>query len=252
LHLSESANILHLQQSVFYRLIMRVFLFVFIAASVASCASSTNKGTIFSFSNDNLKTILNPKVKNDVVIAPQSIQSLKLQLKNAENIALNSYTLQSLREYRAIYMQLAIAIAEKQHEDDAATHSPLLGEAKEVKVFDQELHGIVNGAPVSSMIFFEFNSSFLSPDWEGVINENADFLTRTPAVRVMVAGYADLKGDGEYNLWLGKRRAARVADALILKGVSPEQITYVSYGESYPLTINDVEQDKNRRVEFIY
>ncbi len=84
------------------------------------------------------------------------------------------------------------------------------------------------------------------------------YLTRNRDAVIEVGGYCDASGRADYNYVLGLKRANAVRDYLIKRGVNPEQIVAVSYGEENPIAINKNPdgtwnkegQKYNRRVEF--
>ncbi len=57
----------------------------------------------------------------------------------------------------------------------------------------------------------------------------------------VIEGRTDDTGGEVYNMALGLRRANAVRDYLILKGIAPERLKAVSFGESQPLRIHDSE-----------
>ncbi len=101
-------------------------------------------------------------------------------------------------------------------------------------------------------VHFEFDSHKLSAEAEGVLDANARWLLDHPKTMVRVEGHADERGTSEYNLTLGAHRARKVRDFLISRGVSPENLLTVSFGEELPLeTGSDPNSWKrNRRTEF--
>lgn len=86
----------------------------------------------------------------------------------------------------------------------------------------------------------------------------ANYLKRNPDAVIEVGGYCDASGKADYNYKLGMKRAEAVRDYFISKGVKPEQVVAVSYGEENPIaynknpdgTWNPIGQYYNRRVEF--
>ena len=50
-------------------------------------------------------------------------------------------------------------------------------------------------------------------------------------VRVRLDGFADARGDADYNLALSEKRVGYVRDQLIAAGVAPERITTAAHGE---------------------
>lgn len=66
-----------------------------------------------------------------------------------------------------------------------------------------------------------------------------------------VAGHTDSDGSEGSNLQLSESRASAVANYLRGKGVKPERLTTIGYGESRPVASNDTAagKEQNRRVE---
>jgi peptidoglycan-associated lipoprotein len=71
---------------------------------------------------------------------------------------------------------------------------------------------------------------------------------------VHLEGHADERGSREYNIGLGDRRARSIQRLFELQGVSPDQISLVSYGEEKPAVDGHDESAwaMNRRVELVY
>lgn len=110
-------------------------------------------------------------------------------------------------------------------------------------------------SPLSTrIIYFEYDSSDIPPEYRGTIEAHAAFLSSNPDVNVTLEGHADERGSREYNLALGERRAEAVKRQLTLLGASPAQIITVSYGEERPAIEGHDEAawSQNRRVEILY
>lgn len=105
-----------------------------------------------------------------------------------------------------------------------------------------------------NIILFDFDSAQIKPQYQSVIANHAKYLTANPNTRVRLEGHTDERGTREYNVGLGERRASSVAQALELRGVSPQQISIVSYGEERPVALGHDESawSQNRRVEILY
>ena len=100
-------------------------------------------------------------------------------------------------------------------------------------------------------VYFDFDSSRIRDDARGVLKKNAESL-RSSGKNVTVEGHCDERGDEEYNLALGERRATSVKTYLVDLGVPSGQIRTISYGESKPAVVGTGESawQWNRRAEF--
>jgi peptidoglycan-associated lipoprotein len=103
-------------------------------------------------------------------------------------------------------------------------------------------------------LYFDFDSSEVRSEYNGLITAHARYLASSPTTRVRLEGNTDERGSREYNIGLGERRAQAVRRALMLQGVSETQITTVSYGEERPAVTGHTEEawSHNRRVEIVY
>jgi peptidoglycan-associated lipoprotein len=103
-------------------------------------------------------------------------------------------------------------------------------------------------------IYFDFDSSEVKSDYNGLITAHARYLAANPSIRVRLEGNTDERGSREYNIGLGERRAQSVRRALTLQGVTDTQITTVSYGEERPAVTGHTEEAwaRNRRVDIVY
>jgi peptidoglycan-associated lipoprotein len=84
-------------------------------------------------------------------------------------------------------------------------------------------------------IYFDFDHFDVRADAQPILDAQAAWLQRYPAVRVRIEGNCDERGTREYNLALGARRANAVRDYLVAHGVSADRITTVSYGKEKPI-----------------
>ncbi len=104
------------------------------------------------------------------------------------------------------------------------------------------------------MIFFDYDSFVIKPEFQSVIDGHAKFLNANKTRRVTLEGHTDERGGREYNLALGQKRAEAVRRSLGLLGVSENQVEPVSFGEEKPLSLGSSDADlaKNRRAEIVY
>ena len=94
----------------------------------------------------------------------------------------------------------------------------------------------------------------ITSEYESVVMAHARYLRANPNARVVLHGHTDERGTREYNMALGERRAGAVQRFLNIQGVSPSQMSVVSYGEERPAVSgqNESAYSQNRRVVFNY
>ena len=100
-------------------------------------------------------------------------------------------------------------------------------------------------------VHFDTESAALDATARRKLDEIAAILARNPDVEVEIAGHADARGPGEYNMRLSVRRAEAVRAYLAQQGVDASRMTARGFGESRPVASNDSAsgQAQNRRVE---
>jgi peptidoglycan-associated lipoprotein len=104
------------------------------------------------------------------------------------------------------------------------------------------------------IVYFDYDRAEIRPEYVPVVAAHAKFLNGGAERKVRLEGHSDERGSREYNIGLGERRAQAVRRALMLQGVTENQITTVSYGEERPTVQGSDESaySKNRRVELVY
>ena len=107
---------------------------------------------------------------------------------------------------------------------------------------------------VARVIYFDFDSYSVKPDFQSTLDAHAKFLKANPSRKVMLEGNTDNRGGREYNLALGQKRAEAVRRSLGLLGVSDGQMEAISYGKEKPAVQGSSEDARaqNRRVELSY
>ena len=88
---------------------------------------------------------------------------------------------------------------------------------------------------IGDFVYFDLDSYEVRSDAMAVLDAQADWLRRYPAVQVRVEGNCDERGTREYNLALGARRANAVRDYLVSRGVSASRISTISWGKERPI-----------------
>ena len=110
------------------------------------------------------------------------------------------------------------------------------------------------GSELEMVIYFEFDSSDIQPQYVDDIQGHARRLSNDSLYEIRLEGHADERGSREYNIGLGERRAQAVRRMLLLQGAGADQISTVSFGEERPAAegSNEAAWAQNRRVEIVY
>jgi peptidoglycan-associated lipoprotein len=102
---------------------------------------------------------------------------------------------------------------------------------------------------VGDRVFFETDSSNLTPTATATLDKQAAWLSQYTNYRILIEGHADERGTREYNIALGARRASVVVNYLVSRGINQQRITSKSFGKERPVAIcNDIScWSQNRR-----
>ena len=103
---------------------------------------------------------------------------------------------------------------------------------------------------VGDRVFFETDSSELTPQSRATLDKQAQWLTNySQYSQFTIEGHADERGTREYNIALGARRAQTVREYLASRGVSAQRMRTISYGKERPVALcNDIScWSQNRR-----
>lgn len=98
---------------------------------------------------------------------------------------------------------------------------------------------------------YDSNSSYMKAAAYPLLDEVASILIKNPQMKVEVQGHTDNTGSAKYNQWLSEKRAQRVKDYLVSKGIEPSRLEAKGYGLTQPVASNATEEGRaqNRRVE---
>lgn len=107
---------------------------------------------------------------------------------------------------------------------------------------------------VARIIYFDYDSYTIKPEFQSLIDGHARFLKANPQRRVSIEGHTDERGGREYNLALGQKRSEAVRRSLGLLGISDNQVEAVSFGKEKPAQQGAGEDAwaQNRRAEVSY
>ncbi|MGO4125562.1 OmpA family protein [Inquilinus sp. YAF38] len=105
----------------------------------------------------------------------------------------------------------------------------------------------------SYLVFFDFDSSRLTPEARSIVASAATDALRGQSTRIDVTGHTDRSGTDSYNQALSVRRGEAVRRELVTDGVADNLIIVRGVGESDPLvpTADGVREPQNRRVEIV-
>jgi peptidoglycan-associated lipoprotein len=102
---------------------------------------------------------------------------------------------------------------------------------------------------VGDTVHFDYDKYEVMETDRSVLQRQASWLAKYPAVKVTVEGHCDERGTREYNLALGARRANAVKEYLVSLGVSGGRVETISYGKERPMCTDSSEScyAQNRR-----
>jgi peptidoglycan-associated lipoprotein len=98
-------------------------------------------------------------------------------------------------------------------------------------------------------VFFGYDQWTISSAGMESLNRDASYLKDHPVAVLKIEGHCDERGTSDYNMVLGDKRAKAARSYLIEAGVSPKQVTIVSYGKERPFCFDHDEScyQQNRR-----
>lgn len=101
-------------------------------------------------------------------------------------------------------------------------------------------------------INFDYNQYSIREADKPKLQSLADFLKKTPGMKIQVEGHCDERGTVEYNMTLGEKRASAAQAYLVTLGVTAERLSTISYGKEKPKAQGGDEASWliNRRAEF--
>ena len=101
-------------------------------------------------------------------------------------------------------------------------------------------------------ITFATNKFDVLPESEKILMGALKTLQMHSDILVEISGHTDNVGSNSSNQKLSQRRVDAVKAWLVAKGIAPDRISAVGYGEESPRVANDTSENKrlNRRIEF--
>jgi outer membrane protein OmpA-like peptidoglycan-associated protein len=101
-------------------------------------------------------------------------------------------------------------------------------------------------------VLFDFDDDALTDDALQQLEEVYLLLKKNRAMYMEFSGHTDVIGPDGYNMGLSRRRAQRVIDHLVSKGINAQRLQLTFYGKQQPVANNETDDGRhqNRRVEF--
>ena len=98
-------------------------------------------------------------------------------------------------------------------------------------------------------IHFELDKFNIDPTSAGILQAQAQWLSRYPGKHATIEGHCDERGTRDYNLALGERRANAAKNYLVSLGIDASRLSTISYGKERPVAMGSNEEAwaKNRR-----
>jgi peptidoglycan-associated lipoprotein len=106
---------------------------------------------------------------------------------------------------------------------------------------------------VGDVVRFQSDSTSLTGEAQGILRNQARWLSQYAQYTVTIEGHADERGTREYNIALGARRAMTVKGFLAQQGISPGRMRTISYGKERPIAVCDDIScwSQNRRAQTV-
>ena len=200
--------------------------------------------------------------------APAALQEAESAVRTAETTDTSDATLRQHLGYLAeVKVETARSAAEKQLAEDQGKAWAAERErqrrslsAAEAEALRLELQALKARQTERGYVITISDVLFTTAKWDikpGAaknLDQLVALLKKYPNLTLFVEGHTDSVGKDDYNQGLSERRAGAVKDLLVARGIAPERITAVGYGESQPVTDNKTAagRQQNRRVEIIF
>ncbi len=152
-----------------------------------------------------------------------------------------------------------LATPKKETVKDSSAVSVKEEETNIEKAADPEVKIITDNYPVTiNPIYFDLASSYFNRAAKKELREAVKIMKKYPTMVLELAGHSDAQGSDKINNWFAIRRANRVREYMIARGISPHRIISKGYGASElvnhcsrEIECTDEEHAKNRRTEFV-
>ena len=122
--------------------------------------------------------------------------------------------------------------------------------------FGTRITMLEDGMHFAVPVHFAFNKADVNPEADPVLTRFSQVVSKYyPGAKITVEGFADPAGTAEYNRRLSQQRADAVRRYLVQKGLPPQQLAIVGYGEDRQVVPGasgaSEGAELNRRVVFV-
>jgi len=134
---------------------------------------------------------------------------------------------------------------------DKAPSEPKIMEEAQVRSIFSEALAAQPKPSVTFLLYFQSQSTEPTAASLKLLPDVLEAIKSHESTDISVVGHTDSTGTADYNLGLSLRRARKIADILISKGVDPAIIEIDYFGKEKPLIEKPqgVPEPRNRRVE---
>ena len=102
------------------------------------------------------------------------------------------------------------------------------------------------------VFLFDYDNDNLIGSYREEIGILLDFINHYKDSKFLIVGYTDERGSEQYNMALSEKRAKKIYQLFVEKGISKERLQYTGKGKADPVfkdAKTEDEHQKNRRVE---
>ncbi len=140
--------------------------------------------------------------------------------------------------------------------EDSAGNAPDFIEYNKNWIKWQVDNDFVKELDQKTLIYFPYNSTkeIRNKAILSYMNNVADDMKKHPELMILIVGHTDNTGSEASNQLLGLKRANRIKNWLVAKGINAKRIQVKSEGEKQPIADNATPEGRqqNRRVEISY
>ena len=132
-------------------------------------------------------------------------------------------------------------------------NEPFMIKEKDIRDIFQEALEATPEKPLKFILYFNTNTTELSPESQQQLPEIIKIITGRTAPDIGIIGHTDRTASDKYNHQLSMRRATTIRDTIVTGGIDSHLLEVTGHGENNPLveTADDVSEPLNRRVEII-